>query len=277
MATIRQLHVYLDGVLIGEARQSPQGALSFVYDDTYRADAEATPLSLSMPLASAKHRNKQVRAYLEVCPDSEAARARLGPGVQRLRQQLLRAPGSRRTRRRGRSPGAPAGRRNQRRAFKALAFNVLIGGTDAYAKNYSLLLIGPRAQTAPLYDVASAACYPQRQRLSSPIKIGDHWKMLDVNARDWSTVAQRFGIPSNRALVWVQELRAGLPGAFARAIQALPADVRAGANRMADRILEHVEGTWRPDLDRHSALVLRGTSTVRPADTGASSRGPSGD
>ncbi len=190
MATIRQLHVYLDGVLIGEARQSPQGALSFVYDDTYRADAEATPLSLSMPLASAKHRNKQVRAYLEVCPDSEAARARLGPGVQRLRQQLLRAPGSRRTRRRGRSPGAPAGRRNQRRAFKALAFNVLIGGTDAYAKNYSLLLIGPRAQTAPLYDVASAACYPQRQRLSSPIKIGDHWKMLDVNARDWSTVAQ---------------------------------------------------------------------------------------
>lgn len=81
--------------------------------------------------------------------------------------------------------------------------------------------------------------------------------MLDVNARDWSTVAQRFGIPSNRALVWVQELRAGLPGAFARAIQALPADVRAGANRMADRILEHVEGTWRPDLDRHSALVLR--------------------
>ena len=34
---------------------------------------------------------------------------------------------------------------NAERFFKALAYNVLIGGTDAHAKNYSLVLIGARA------------------------------------------------------------------------------------------------------------------------------------
>lgn len=66
------------------------------------------------------------------------------------------------------------------RMVNAVAVNVLIGGTDAHAKDYSLVLVGPRTQMAPLYDVASAACYPQHQRLSSPIKIGNYWQMLDV-------------------------------------------------------------------------------------------------
>jgi serine/threonine-protein kinase HipA len=53
---------------------------------------------------------------------------------------------------------------NTERFFKGLAFSVLIGGTDAHAKNYSLILIGSRAQVAPLYDVASAAPYDQHER-----------------------------------------------------------------------------------------------------------------
>ena len=39
--------------------------------------------------------------------------------------------------------------------IRMLFFNVLIGGTDAHAKNYSLLLSGNGALLAPMYDVTS--------------------------------------------------------------------------------------------------------------------------
>lgn len=146
---------------------------------------------------------------------------------------------------------------SRERLIKALAFNVLIGGTDAHAKNYSMVLIGARAQVAPLYDVASAACYPQHERLSSPIKIGAHWKMLDVTRADWARVAQRFAVPADTVVGWVDELRAELPRAFDEAVRELPADARSVASDMAERIVEHVHGSWRPDLDRNPGRVLR--------------------
>lgn len=139
---------------------------------------------------------------------------------------------------------------NAERFFKGLAFNVLIGGTDAHAKNYSLVLIGPRAQVAPLYDVASAAPYDQYERLASAMKIGNDWKMLDIGDSNWRDVGRRLGVPGDQAVTWVAELRATLPGAFERAAASLPSEVRAGANRMADRIVEHINGTWKPTLDR---------------------------
>jgi serine/threonine-protein kinase HipA len=139
---------------------------------------------------------------------------------------------------------------NAERFFKALTYNVLIGGTDAHAKNYSLVLIGSRAQVSPLYDVASAAPYDQRERLRSSMKIGDHWKMHDVNTSDWSKVGRRLGIPVNQAVDWVDELRDELPGAFERAAASLPTNARPEVERMAERIIEHVVGTWKPNLDR---------------------------
>ena len=43
---------------------------------------------------------------------------------------------------------------------QALALNWLIGGTDAHAKNYSVLIgAGGRARLAPLYDIASTPTY----------------------------------------------------------------------------------------------------------------------
>lgn len=43
----------------------------------------------------------------------------------------------------------------------ALGFNWLIAGTDAHAKNFSLLLSGRRVRLAPLYDVASILPYDE--------------------------------------------------------------------------------------------------------------------
>ena len=55
----------------------PRSCLGFSYDDEYTVRADPTPLSLSLPVLSNRHRDKAVRAYLEgLLPDSEGARQR---------------------------------------------------------------------------------------------------------------------------------------------------------------------------------------------------------
>jgi serine/threonine-protein kinase HipA len=51
----------------------------------------------------------------------------------------------------------------------ALAFNWLIAGTDAHAKNFSLLISSRRVRLAPLYDVASILPYDERTAYLAPI------------------------------------------------------------------------------------------------------------
>lgn len=423
----RTLQVYLDGTLIGTVTQSSHGSLSFSYDDEYTVTADPTPLSLSLPILSNRHRDKAVRAYLEgLLPDSEGARqrwaneyhvspnnpfallahigrdaagavqilppeadptdarARTGdiewvndndfvdlvqelathqsdwdpgrfggrwslagaqpkiamfrdpesgqfgiprdstpttvivkPAIARYAQHHINEALCQRAANEAgllaaesevlevgdvqvlistrydrlhdgtawhrvhqedmcqalsvhpslkyQSDGGPAVGDiadlldrlpiedrgvNAERFFKALSYNVLIGGTDAHAKNYSLILIGSRAQVSPLYDAASVAPYDQRERLLSSMKIGDHWKMLDVTNSDWRKVARRLGIPGDQAVAWVDELRDQLPGAFERAAASLPIAVRSTAEQMTDRIIDHVAGTWKPNLGR---------------------------
>ena len=440
MATRQRLRVYLDGIPIGDAEQTG-GSLSFTYDEEYRSEPNATPLSLSMPLAAPRHGNRAVRAFLDgLLPDSQPARERwarqygvsannpfgllanvgrdaagavqiLPPGeepddgedrqgdiewlgdddIATLARELsehgadwdpgryggrwslsgaqpkialfldaatgrwgiphdstptnaiikpaiegykkhhinealcLRAAAkagllaarvdlvevadvqaliSHRYDRRQNAEGrwlrvhqedmcqalsVPPSQKYQsdggpgvaaigallsgltvddrlissERFFKGLAFNVLIGGADAHAKNYSLLLVGPRTQVAPLYDVASAACYDQHRRLTSPMRVGEHSRMLDVTERDWRAAARQLAIPGDQAMAWVADLRARLPVAFAAAVESLPDDVVDEASAMADRIIEHVQGVWRPNLDR-DPKNLRRTSKPSP-------------
>lgn len=73
-----ELLVYLDGEAIGVIEQSEGGALSFAYDAEYRVRRDATPLSLSLPLVRARHKNKPVRAFLQgLLPDSPGRLAEL--------------------------------------------------------------------------------------------------------------------------------------------------------------------------------------------------------
>lgn len=451
MADTRRLRIYLDGTPIGTAEQTPQGGLSFAYDDDYRSDPEATPLSMSMPLAGDRHGNRVVRAYLDgLLPDSQPARERWGrdhgvspnnpfallthvgrdaagavqilppdvdpsdgaarhgdiewlsedafavvahdlaehgadwdpgrfggrwslagaqpkialfrdptteqwgiprdstptncivkPSLQahqrhhvnetlclraadeagllaarvdlvevadvqaivsyrydrdqgpdgrwrRIHQedlcQALAVHPSLKYQTDG-GPGlADIGGLFQRlqvidrnasaqRFFKGLVFNVLVGGTDAHAKNYSFVFIGNRAQIAPLYDVASAACYSQHERLNSAMKVGKHYRFLDIGADDWKKAARQLGVPADDALAWVDELREEVPDAFERAVQSMPEDVQDEAAQMADRITQHVRGTWRPDLTRNPHAVLPAIGKAARRDPGVLARG----
>ncbi len=71
---VKTLDVYLAGVLCGVVEQTDSGNLSFRYDDDYRMTPEATPLSLSMPLAASHHPKRSVLPFLEgLLPDSAPA------------------------------------------------------------------------------------------------------------------------------------------------------------------------------------------------------------
>jgi serine/threonine-protein kinase HipA len=73
----------------------------------------------------------------------------------------------------------------------ALGFNWLIAGTDAHAKNFSLLLGGRRVRLAPLYDVASMLPYDEfdLRKVKLAMKVGGEYKLSLIGLRQW----QKFG------------------------------------------------------------------------------------
>jgi serine/threonine-protein kinase HipA len=69
----------MDGRKCGTVSQSSAGNLGFDYDEGYRADPRATPLSLSMPLSRPHHRNASIRPFLAgLLPDNDEALAAIG-------------------------------------------------------------------------------------------------------------------------------------------------------------------------------------------------------
>ncbi|MEQ9171170.1 MAG: type II toxin-antitoxin system HipA family toxin [Rhodospirillales bacterium] len=100
----------------------------------------------------------------------------------------------------------------------ALILNWLIAGTDAHAKNYSLLIgAGGRARLAPLYDVASALPYDDmdQKRLKLAMRVDGEYRLRDIAARDWSRLADRLGLPADGVLDRIGDLAGQLPDAAA--------------------------------------------------------------
>lgn len=132
------------------------------------------------------------------------------------------------------------------RFLEALAFNVAVGGTDAHAKNYSLLLAGDRARLAPLYDVSSAAPYAFDGPAVGAMRIGAHWVLREIGPSDWARVARRLRLDRDTALGRVQSIYAAVPAAFASAAAGLPESLRARAASIADAVARHAGGLTAP-------------------------------
>lgn len=86
----------------------------------------------------------------------------------------------------------------------ALIFNWLILGTDAHAKNYSLLIApGSQVRLAPLYDLASALPYPAQispHKAKLAMKIGSKYRIKEIVRRHWETTARELKIPASELL-----------------------------------------------------------------------------
>lgn len=96
----------------------------------------------------------------------------------------------------------------------ALIFSWLAAGTDAHAKNYSLLIgSGGHVRLAPLYDLASALPYDdmQFQKLKLAMKIGPDYRLRDIGTREWRRLAERTRVDPDDLLRRITDLASRLP------------------------------------------------------------------
>ena len=99
------------------------------------------------------------------------------------------------------------------RFVDALAFNWLIGGTDAHAKNYALLIGAEgRARLAPLYDIASILPYDfDIRQVRLAMKVGGNYRLRDVGPRQWRKLASELRLDADALVQRVRDMAAMLP------------------------------------------------------------------
>lgn len=122
----------------------------------------------------------------------------------------------------------------------ALAFNWIVAGTDAHAKNYSVLLAGRHVRLAPLYDIASALPYDDMYlpKLRLAMRVGGEYRLAHVARRHWCRLAALVGIDAEALVARVDDLARRAPDAFATATAAAP--VGHLASPLPARLLDRV-------------------------------------
>ena len=104
-----------------------------------------------------------------------------------------------------------------RRFADALIWNWLIAGTDAHAKNYSLLLAQDQVRLAPVYDVASALPYgTHEKKLRLAMKVGGEYGIFPAR-NTWPGASRELGLDADALQARVLELGTVAPDAFADA------------------------------------------------------------
>jgi serine/threonine-protein kinase HipA len=129
------------------------------------------------------------------------------------------------------------------RFLQANMFNWLIGGTDAHAKNYSLLIsAGDEIRLAPLYDLSSQLPYPELIEQRVAMKIGDHHEIRRVGIADWRKLARDCSIEEEHVLTMLTGMAKALPDEISAAreqalVEGLSASIIAP---LAQRLITHV-------------------------------------
>jgi serine/threonine-protein kinase HipA len=102
----------------------------------------------------------------------------------------------------------------------AIGFNWLIAGTDAHAKNYSLLITGgPRVRLAPFYDLASILPYDEfdLHKVKLAMKIGGEYELLNIGLRQWQKLAQEIRTDADALTNRLRTMAEQLPDAISQA------------------------------------------------------------
>jgi serine/threonine-protein kinase HipA len=95
----------------------------------------------------------------------------------------------------------------------SVAYNWLIVGTDAHAKNYALLIGAEgRIRLAPLYDVASVLPYPdidiEKAKLS--MKLGGEYRLRNITLHHWRKLAAELHVDPDAMTARVDSFAAQL-------------------------------------------------------------------
>jgi serine/threonine-protein kinase HipA len=106
---------------------------------------------------------------------------------------------------------------------KALAYNWLIYGPDAHAKNYSLLLSGAEVLPSPLYDISSVLPYPtsfNMPQMAMAMSVNGKYQNNLIHREDWAALAADLGLDPDQVLYWVRDLAVRVPDALNTAARA---------------------------------------------------------
>jgi serine/threonine-protein kinase HipA len=146
------------------------------------------------------------------------------------------------------------------RFIDAIIFNWLIGGTDAHAKNYSLLIgRGGRVRLAPLYDIASALPYSDLNvlELTLAMRVGGKYRLVRIGPRQWDRFAADLRL--------VPEVVADRIVTMAERLPDVASQVRAAAGResLVHPILDRLVDTITARA-RRRAEVTRSALAIRP-------------
>ncbi|WP_411281012.1 HipA domain-containing protein [Gemmatimonas sp.] len=113
------------------------------------------------------------------------------------------------------------------RFLLAVALNWIIVGTDAHARNYSVLIgAGGGARLAPLYDIMSGLAIAQPQDLHTvqlAMRVGDAYRATDIKRSEWRALAVELGDAPSRVEALVHTFAQGV----ATAAEQVAATLRA--------------------------------------------------
>lgn len=140
----------------------------------------------------------------------------------------------------------------------AVVFNWIVVGTDAHAKNYSLLIASEgRARLAPLYDIASALPYSglDFQKLKMAMKMGGEYRVRDIDARHIGRMAAEARQSPGRTVERAHELASAAPNAVRTVADEMKASglTHEIIDRLAVQIAERAVrlqarlAAWRPE------------------------------
>jgi serine/threonine-protein kinase HipA len=152
--------------------------------------------------------------------------------------------------------------------MQALIFNFLIVGTDAHAKNYSMVIgAGGDALLAPFYDIASILPYVEHNRIGPDLRstrlamrIADKYRVADIMPRHWEVAAKKAGFPSDMTMGLLRHQISAIPD--------LLLNVAAGCR---------ADGIHHPIIDRLVDLIAMRISALRliyGAELAAETDGP---
>lgn len=127
---------------------------------------------------------------------------------------------------------------DQHDLVRALLFNWLICGTDAHARNFSLLLSGDQVRLAPLYDLNSYLAYDQGAGLDLSMSVQGFFRASLITPQMWASEAYLLGVSPEWIVGEIQRLAAEIPAAFGNAASQLQDWTATSA--VIDRLLENV-------------------------------------
>lgn len=97
--------------------------------------------------------------------------------------------------------------------IEAVALNWILGGTDAHAKNFSLLVGSESVRLAPLYDLISAFPYPDiaGRKMKLAMKVGGEYQLYRVAGPHWIELAGDVGLDADALVDRIRQLAVAVP------------------------------------------------------------------